>query len=307
MGFDPLKGGVPEIQDIARDVYEYFWKEMYRPYVGLHKKGGYGGSDKEFRKLFDAVTNNDESAMLEWYKRNPGKISERMRAVQGDTPLIGLIKTCFGRLEEDKLLDTYGRQLGGMRWLLKGMISFEANRWERLVVRLVGLCKVSDLIVTDFKGQNAFMLAVNANRIEIVKAMLEKGVDPDLKDYRGRAALHECIRMGLSDCARLLIDRGCSVSLTQDSDGLKPIHMAVVFGHADIAQMILSKDPRVIRDMDERRGWTPLEVVQCLLNNDDARRISEDRIRLGEHKPPSRDDLVAVYDVLKAAEKGRIG
>lgn len=307
VGFDPLKGGVPEIQDIARDVYEYFWKEMYRPYVGLHKKGGYGGSDKEFRKLFDAVTNNDESAMLEWYKRNPGKISERMRAVQGDTPLIGLIKTCFGRLEEDKLLDTYGRQLGGMRWLLKGMISFEANRWERLVVRLVGLCKVSDLIVTDFKGQNAFMLAVNANRIEIVKAMLEKGVDPDLKDYRGRAALHECIRMGLSDCARLLIDRGCSVSLTQDSDGLKPIHMAVVFGHADIAQMILSKDPRVIRDMDERRGWTPLEVVQCLLNNDDARRISEDRIRLGEHKPPSRDDLVAVYDVLKAAEKGRIG
>ena len=151
------------------------------------------------------------------------------------------------------------------------------------------------------------MLAVNANRIEIVKAMLEKGVDPDLKDYRGRAALHECIRMGLSDCARLLIDRGCSVSLTQDSDGLKPIHMAVVFGHADIAQMILSKDPRVIRDMDEQRGWTPLEVVQCLLNNDDARRISEDRIRSGGHKPPSRDDLVAVYDVLKAAEKGHIG
>ena len=65
-GFDPLKEEVPEIQDIARDVYEYFWKEMYRPYVGLHKKGGYGGSDKEFRKLFDAVTNNDESAMLEW-------------------------------------------------------------------------------------------------------------------------------------------------------------------------------------------------------------------------------------------------
>lgn len=306
VGFDPLKGGVPEIQDIARDVYEYFWREMYRPYVGVQKKGGYGGSDKEFRKLFDAVTNNDESAMLEWYKRNPGKISERMRDVQGDTPLIGLIKTCFGRLDEDKLLDTYGRQLGGMRWLLKGMISFEANRWERLVVRLIGLCKVSDLIVADFKGQNAFMLAVIANRIEIVKAMLEKGVDPDLKDYRGRAALHECIRMGLSDCARLLIDRGCSVSLTQDSDGLKPIHMAVVFGHADIAQMILSKDPRVISDMDER-GWTPLEVAQCLLDNDDARRISEDRIRSGGHKPPSRDDLVAVYDVLKAAEKGRIG
>ena len=306
-GFDPLKEEVPEIQDIARDVYEYFWKEMYRPYVGLQKKGGYGGSDKEFRKLFESVLYDDERAMLEWYKRNPGRIGERMRGVQGDTPLIGLIKACFGVLEECGLLDAYGRKLGDMWSVWKDMISFEANRQERLVVRLVGLCKVSDLIVTDFKGQNAFMLAVNANRIEIVKAMLEKGVDPDLKDYRGRAALHECIRMGLSDCARLLIDRGCSVSLTQDSDGLKPIHMAVVFGHADIAQMILSKDPRVIRDMDEQRGWTPLEVVQCLLNNDDARRISEDRIRSGGHKPPSRDDLVAVYDVLKAAEKGHIG
>ena len=306
-GFDPLKEEVPEIQDIARDVYEYFWKEMYRPYVGLQKKGGYGGSDKEFRKLFESVLYDDERAMLEWYKRNPGRIGERMRGVQGDTPLIGLIKACFGVLEEGGLLDAYGRKLGDMWSVWKDMISFEANRQERLVVRLVGLCKVSDLIVTDFKGQNAFMLAVNANRIEIVKAMLEKGVDPDLKDYRGRAALHECIRMGLSDCARLLIDRGCSVSLTQDSDGLKPIHMAVVFGHADIAQMILSKDPRVIRDMDEQRGWTPLEVVQCLLNNDDARRISEDRIRSGGHKPPSRDDLVAVYDVLKAAEKGHIG
>ena len=150
------------------------------------------------------------------------------------------------------------------------------------------------------------MLAVNANRIEIVKAMLERGVDPDLKDYRGRAALHECIRMGLSDCARLLIDRGCSVSLIQDSDGLRPIHMAVVFGHADIAQMIVSKDPRAISDMDEW-GRTPLEVAQFLLDNDDARRFSENNIRSGGHKPPSRDDLVAVYDVLKAAEQGHIG
>ena len=301
-----LNGVFPEIHDVARDVYEYFWKEMYRPYVGLQKKGGYGGSDKEFRELFESVLYDDENAMLEWYKCNPGRIGERMRDVQGDTPLIGLIKACFGGLEEGGLLDAYGRKLGDMRSVWKDMISFEANRQERLVVRLVGLCKVSDLIVTDFKGQNAFMLAVNANRIEIVKAMLEKGVDPDLKDYRGRAALHECIRMGLSDCARLLIDRGCSVSLIQDSDGLRPIHMAVVFGHADIAQMIVSKDPRAISDMDEW-GRTPLEVAQFLLDNDDARRFSENNIRSGGHKPPSRDDLVAVYDVLKAAEKEHIG
>lgn len=305
-GFDPLKGEVPEIQDIARDVYEYFWKEMYRPYVGLQKKGGYGGSDREFRKLFESVLYDDENAMLEWYKRKPGRVGERMRDVQGDTPLIGLIKACFGGLEEGGLLDAYGRKLGEMRWVWRSMISAEANRWERLVVRLVRLCKVSDLIVTDFKGQNALMLAVNANRVEIVKAMLEKGVDPDLKDYRGRAALHECVRMGLSDCARLLIDRGCSVSLIQDSDGLRPIHMTVVFGHADIAKMIVSKDPHVISNMDEL-GRTPLEMANFLLDNDDARRFSENNIRSGGGKPPSRDDLVAVYDVLKAAEKGCIG
>lgn len=91
-------------------------------------------------------------------------------------------------------------------------------------------------------GLSALDKAVIGNRIDICKALIQKGCDLDVKSgWFKRTPLHKAADMGLVEITELLLNAGASVD-TQDHRGEYPIHSAALHGHTKITRLLLQKD-----------------------------------------------------------------
>ncbi|KAL0157932.1 hypothetical protein M9458_046008, partial [Cirrhinus mrigala] len=102
------------------------------------------------------------------------------------------------------------------------------------------------------------MLAVLGGHTDCVHLLLERGACPDIRDRRGRTALHRGAVMGREDCITALLSHNVSV-LSRDFQGRTAVHLAASCGHADILSNLLSAadhshphDP-----ITDRHGYTP--------------------------------------------------
>ena len=88
----------------------------------------------------------------------------------------------------------------------------------------------------DETGRPLFHRAARQGRIEIVWAMLESGVDVDLRDDIGFTALMEAARDGHVNMVSLLLEHGADPNIISSSAALKmtPIHLACVGGDTSI-------------------------------------------------------------------------
>jgi ankyrin repeat protein len=61
--------------------------------------------------------------------------------------------------------------------------------------------------------------------MEVVKLLLEKGANVDVRNRDGRTALHGAVQMGIERVVRLLLEYGAAIN-AQDHDGNAAIHFA---------------------------------------------------------------------------------
>jgi ankyrin repeat protein len=89
---------------------------------------------------------------------------------------------------------------------------------------------------------------------EVTEFLLSHGALVDLKDDRGRAALHYASGLGHLEVADLLIAHGADVNI-QEHWGETPLHWAALEGHLDIVKLLLGKSADA--SLADSKGETP--------------------------------------------------
>jgi ankyrin repeat protein len=114
--------------------------------------------------------------------------------------------------------------------------------------------------------------AAEEGKLELVKELLEQGVNADEPDEYGNTALHYAISEGHFAVINLLLKHVAKLDL-KDNDGFTPLHRAAARNYQLIVGKLLEKGAEIIGDED---GNTPLhcaasennlELVQTILEN----------------------------------------
>ena len=90
------------------------------------------------------------------------------------------------------------------------------------------------------QNQKAFQEAVNRKDREEVHRLLSLGVNINALNEAGDTPLHQCIRDGRIDSAKLLVEFGADIKRT-NRDGWSPVHLATALGQRDLVMFFLDK------------------------------------------------------------------
>ncbi|XP_033737986.1 ankyrin repeat and protein kinase domain-containing protein 1-like [Pecten maximus] len=103
-------------------------------------------------------------------------------------------------------------------------------------------------------------LAASKGFPNIVKRLVECGVDINSKDSDHRTPLHWAATYGHTDTAQLLLQKGAVVNVTQ-TDGFTPLHAATCLGHLNVCKVLIDNGADVNRV--DAEGWTALHTAVC--------------------------------------------
>ncbi len=130
--------------------------------------------------------------------------------------------------------------------------------------------KVADILKTDGKagetrnqdGRVALHWAVTLDCEEIVKLLLEKGADPEIRSQeksvgtKDETALHRAAFWDRLEIAEMLIKHGANVN-ARDADGDAPLHSSIYKENVELAQLLLKHGAEV--NAKNGKGETPLD------------------------------------------------
>lgn len=103
-------------------------------------------------------------------------------------------------------------------------------------------------------GPTALMLAVFAGQIETVCALLDTGIDVNVRDGAGNSALIYAGLYARTDISRLLLDHGAD--LRPNGPGESALYYAVDIGNIDLVRRLLACGANI--DERDSSGGTPL-------------------------------------------------
>jgi ankyrin repeat protein len=200
------------------------------------------------------------SAML-----NSGKAQQMSNTRMWPKKEEGMLKALSKNSEEEvlKLLDVpfdFNSRIRRGRALLHIAV---ARGYEKVVRRL--LDKKVDVDIKDqSKITPLHLAAVSSNPSEeIVTALLRAGADVNAKDKRGMSSLHKAAmnKVDTTVIMTKLLESGCDVNL-RDSAELTPMHRASRTGSVENMKFLLAKGADVVAK--DKKGWTPLHcAVSC--------------------------------------------
>ena len=91
------------------------------------------------------------------------------------------------------------------------------------------------------RGLTALMMASTNGRTEVVKLLLDKGAEVNLKNNYGITALFMASANGHTEIVKLLLDKGAEVNVKNTDDGVTALFMASANGHTGIVKLLLDK------------------------------------------------------------------
>ena len=91
---------------------------------------------------------------------------------------------------------------------------------------------------TDCGGDSFLYTAIINRQAEVVRILLEAGVDPNAKDDNGNPVLRKAVSWGLVEIVRLLVNAGADVNIV-DTWGAPLLHTAVDEGETDLVRTLL--------------------------------------------------------------------
>ena len=103
------------------------------------------------------------------------------------------------------------------------------------VVRLLGEGVPIDIV--DGNGFTAFLIAVQFNRTDFIKELLQRGANVNHQNHWDRTALHESAIENNTDVIRLLLQYGASTT-KEDSEGRTPIECAEAYNHEEAVRLM---------------------------------------------------------------------
>lgn len=103
--------------------------------------------------------------------------------------------------------------------------------------------------------------AANQGELEIVKALLAKGAQPNVAESeQGWTPLLTAVARNNQEMVRLLLEKGADPNFTKLKGGYAPLHMATHRGNAEVVKLLLARGARLDLKMDN--GQTALDVAR---------------------------------------------
>ena len=94
---------------------------------------------------------------------------------------------------------------------------------------------------------------------DTLELLLAKGADVNLKDKDGRTPLHLAAESADGDIVKLLLDKGVEVNAKDDESGFTALHHAARFGNKNIAEVLIARGADI--NAKDKQGHTPLYVA----------------------------------------------
>lgn len=105
-----------------------------------------------------------------------------------------------------------------------------------------------------------FLVAASKGKIKYLERFLREGFDVNSKDSGGRTPLYFAVAGGHRAAVEFLLARGADPNIqTQNANLTNPIHVALVDGRLDIAEMLVSAGANV--NALTSQGISPAQVV----------------------------------------------
>jgi hypothetical protein len=299
-----LAGGVievgeelPSIEEVARDVSCYFWDTLYKPYPGvpIEKPRSFEAGKKMISELVELFSVYNQSAVQEWIKSNQKLLNSPLPDVEGNSVLMQMFKARTFFL----------KRIPYLRQMVPFELQNEMHQYERMLGhwrQFIGqLAEESpkQLNFRDLKGQTPLMLAAEDGDAELVKTMLKAGADPDIQDWQGMTALHSAVKSLDNSCVDALLDHPCRLD-NQTCDGRSPLHTACWIANVHAVKRLLQMAPELAWQREEQ-GMTPLELVECLVDNPEVlRELAAQREESGR-RCASKQELEGIVELLEQA------
>jgi ankyrin repeat protein len=160
------------------------------------------------------------------------------------------ISTCFSKIVRLNI------RLQTCLWLSCLMIACGADpsdpaqeEKKPVELSLAEISRVNEL------GQNLLLKAVLENDIELLLAVIAKGIDLNGRDKSGNAALHYALRSKNHDALKILIDHGADLSLPLPN-GDSPLKFAVTKNDFVAAEALhlCDRNPDILLTKDSAIG-----------------------------------------------------
>ncbi|KAL1967929.1 hypothetical protein VTN77DRAFT_2346 [Rasamsonia byssochlamydoides] len=127
------------------------------------------------------------------------------------------------------------------------------------------------------KSSAVLALATKANFVDIVRLLVEAGVDINYQDEQGETALHVAARFGHDQCAKILLEgsdeQKANTELAEYTYSWTPLFIACVDGSLAVAELLIAAGADVERC--DSSGWTAKEHAALRGHLDIARRLAE--------------------------------
>lgn len=90
------------------------------------------------------------------------------------------------------------------------------------------------------KGQNAAIIAVLNDNVHLIRPLCSGGVNLNVFDHEGNAAIHYAVMRSRPECVQILIECGADCNLTQNKSGDTPAHLAILTPGSDFSYSCLT-------------------------------------------------------------------
>ncbi|KAE8378805.1 Glycerophosphoryl diester phosphodiesterase family-domain-containing protein [Aspergillus bertholletiae] len=127
------------------------------------------------------------------------------------------------------------------------------------------------------KSSAVLAMATKANFVDIVKLLVDAGVDINYQDEQGETALHVAARFGHHMCAKILLegshDQKADTELAEHTYSWTPLFIASVDGSLSVVDLLIEAGADLERA--DSSGWTAKEHAALRGHLDIARRLAE--------------------------------
>jgi len=187
-------------------------------------------------------------------------VQDRMKSMEGDPELAGVfedikkngLEAMMKYYQDEELMLKISKKMGGMPDELKPTLKkieetplniHEAAKNGDLKAVQEFLEKKQPLDAQDGKGITPLGYAVGANRIAVVKLLLDNRANPFAVDSSGNSGLHYAAGYGRKELCEYLLKTGASVAQT-NAQGQQPLNVATQNKHDVIVELLKSHGAR---------------------------------------------------------------
>ncbi|KAF8771011.1 Serine/threonine-protein phosphatase 6 like protein [Argiope bruennichi] len=225
----------------------------------------------------NAVTAIDNATPLHWAASEGAievvkillkkKAKINARSVDGYTPLH--LAVYSGHITVVKLLIESGANVNIADYKNRTAIELAVAHGKLEIVKMLSELKRINIHDKANDGLSLLHIAAQFGRLDIMKYLIEKGIDISSENDAGTKSIHFAARDGHKDIVQFLLDldpNGKHLTV----DGYTPVHYAVLGGHTDILKFLIDKKFDI--NVSSRYGVLPIHMA-VNVNNENILRI----------------------------------